>query len=69
MGFGGSSPKPPPPVAPPPPPKETDADKEREAELARQRRDLEQKRGGRKSLRIDPNPGLGGPSNLTGLRL
>ncbi len=64
--FGGGSPDPPKPPPPPPPPKKDDSDEKR---LAQQRRDLEAKRAGRKSLVIpNRNPGIAGVKG-SGLRI
>jgi len=55
LTFGGPPSIPPP---PPPPPPTDEEDEARLAELARQRRDLEARRAGRRALRIDRNPGV-----------
>ena len=66
-GGGGSAPSPPP---PPPPPAPPPVDEEEIRRLARQRRALEAKRAGRRSLRIDlPGPGITYPTQMEGLRL
>jgi len=64
MDSGAPSiPRTPPP--PPPPPVEEDDD----SELVRQRRQLERMRAGRRSLRIERNPGLSAPPLAGGLRI
>ena len=67
MGFGGAPSVPSPPKPPPPADIEDD---EAQAELARQRKDLEQKRAGRQSLVIKPksNPAIAG-TPTGGLRI
>ncbi len=62
MWFGGAPSSPPPlPPIPPPPPPITDDDDELAA-LARKRADLERRRTGRRSLRIDLEPGISAQS-------
>ena len=66
MTFGGGGSPDPPPIVEKKPPPEPEID---EAELARQRADIERKRKGRSSLVINPNPSVSTLGNFAGLRV